>query len=178
MTAGLKSPSGSKMQAVMANTFLFVLLVASVVGTWVVLLRTCSWSVDGIQSNPVWLLHCHWLVTMFDLFLSNLLECCPWMKGDWMPIFSMWILQCRTVMLTLVANGLLLPEWECHLEDHLRRNHCSVLELIVDDYICYHLHVFKAACCQIRSWICTICYSVEFVLMCRFFSGLSPLSTL
>jgi len=45
-------------------------------------------------------------------------------------------------MLILVVNELLLQEWECHLEDHLHRSHCSVLELIVDDDICFRLQVF------------------------------------
>jgi len=63
------------------------------------------------------------------------------MKGGWVLTLLMWILLYWAVLSKLIASWLLLQEWKCHLEDHLRRNHCSILELILDDDTCYRLQV-------------------------------------
>ena len=124
---------------------------------------------------------------MFGLFPSTLLECYPWMKGGWMRTFLMWILLYWAVMSVLVASWLLLQEWECHLEDHLHRNHCSVLELIVDDDTCYRLQVswgivllnmeLKLNHVTVFSWYSRMGTSVEYLhkILC---SSLSSGSTL
>jgi len=51
MTAGLSSPRGSNIDAVVARNFHFVLAVEFVGCTCVVLFLTCSWSIVGFHSN-------------------------------------------------------------------------------------------------------------------------------
>ena len=170
MTAGLRSPSGSKMEAVIANTFLFVLPVAFVCGTWVALLRTCSWSVVGIQSNPRVVNPLSlasdnvWLVRFNSVGMLSRNE--GWLDDHFLNVNPAVLSSDVNCSCKLVASSRV----GCHLEDHLRRNHCSVLELILDDDSCSRLQ----ACCQIWSWSCPICYSVELVFLNGFFSRISP----
>jgi len=63
------------------------------------------------------------------------------MTGGWMPIWLMWLLLYWAVLSILVESWLLLQEWECHLEDRLRRTQCSVLEPKSDDDTCYRQQV-------------------------------------
>ena len=52
MTAGLSSPSGSNIDAVVASTLRFVLAVESVVCKWVMLFLSWIWSSFGFHNNP------------------------------------------------------------------------------------------------------------------------------
>ena len=140
MTAGLSSPRGSYIDAVVASTFRFVLAVKSVGCTCVVLLLTWNWSFVGFHSNPsvvspsslsrdnVCCVSCSSLGLLsknVDWFEAHFLSVIPavWSRGD---------ISCCT----LIASSMCL---RCHLVNHLHKSHSSAFEHPLGIDTCCHL---------------------------------------
>ena len=87
MTAGLSSPSGSYMEAVVASAFRFVLAVESVVCTCVMLCNVDP-CLDSIVIQ-VLLFHLNYPEIMSVVFLAAPLELYPRMQSGLRPTFSM-----------------------------------------------------------------------------------------